>query len=306
MKKYDLIIVGAGPAGLSAAIYAARAGLDFLVIESAMVSGGQVLTTSDVDNYPGLMEISGWDLAEKMRVHADRLGAKFETHTITQIEAKENVKLLHSENGEIFETTTILLATGASARKLNVLGEEELKGSGVSYCATCDGNFYRGKVVAVVGGGDTAMEDALYLANICEKVYLIHRRASFRAANSLVEQVAQISNIECVMNTNVVEIKGTSKVEKIAIDTNGKRRELAVEGVFVAVGVTPVSSLLNGVADMDEAGYVIAAENCATTCKGVYVAGDVRKKPLRQIVTAVADGANAIYSIVEYLNYKKR
>lgn len=302
MKIYDLVIIGSGPAGLSAAIYASRAALDYVVIESAPVSGGQVLTTADVDNYPGLPLIGGWELSMKMREHADRLGAVFEIKEAVSIENTGKTKKIKFTDGTEYESRTVIAAMGATARKLDVRGEKEYKGRGVSYCATCDGNFYRGKTAAVVGGGDTAMEDALYLSRLCEKIYIIHRRDEFRAAKSLVDKVKAQKNIELLMDTTVSEIKGDLTVKCIEIETKGIKRELQTDGVFIAVGVNPCSGLLKGLAQTDTAGYVIAGENCATNCEGIFAAGDLRKKMLRQIVTAAADGANAVNSVVNYLS----
>lgn len=301
MKIYDLVIAGSGPAGLSAAIYAARAALDFVVLESAPMSGGQVLATSDVDNYPGFPGINGFDLAEKMRLHADKLGMVFENRNVMKIEDRNDKKVLVCEDGTKICTRAVIAAFGADARKLLVPGEDEYKGRGVSYCAVCDGNFYRDRTVVVVGGGDTAMEDALYLARICRKVYLVHRRDAFRAAGSYVKLVRSQNNIECLMETEISEIRGGRTVEGVLLRTKSGERKLQANGVFVAVGVTPRTEALGGLVAMDETGYVLAGENCATTCKGVFVAGDIRKKPLRQIITAAADGANAVNSVVEYL-----
>lgn len=302
MKVYDLVIIGSGPAGLSAAIYASRAALDYVVVEAAPVSGGQVLTTADVDNYPGLPLIGGWELSMKMREHAERLGASFEIKEVISIENTGKTKEIKCSDGTKYECRAVIAAMGARAGKLGVHGEEEYKGRGVSYCATCDGNFYKGKTAAVVGGGDTAMEDALYLSRLCEKVYVIHRRDEFRAAGSLVDKVRKQKNIELVMNTTVSEIKGDITVKCLEVETKGIKKELGTDGVFIAVGVKPCSELLKGIVETDTAGYVIAGENCATNCGGIFAAGDLRKKMLRQIVTAAADGANAVDSVVKYLS----
>lgn len=301
MKKYDLVIIGSGPAGLSAAIYAARAALEFIVIESLPMSGGQIINTSDVDNYPGLPMISGWDLAQKMREHAQGLGAEFVNTKVTEIEKTEKGYLLKCSDGTEYNTTAVIAAMGAAPRMLNIPGEKEYRGRGVSYCATCDGNFFKNKVTAVIGGGDTAMEDALYLSGLCTKVYLIHRRDAFRAAKSLVEKVKSKENIEILTNTVPKEIKGAMTVEKIVLEKEGKETELDVNGVFIAAGVMPSSDILKELVSMDDNGYVIAGENCATNSEGIFVAGDLRKKNLRQILTAAADGANAVNSAVEYI-----
>lgn len=301
MKIYDLVIAGSGPAGLSAAVYAARAALDFVVLESATMSGGQVLTTSDVDNYLGLPSINGFDLAEKMRAHADRLGVVFENRKVTGIEEQDGNKVLICEDKTSVYAKTVIAAFGADSRKLGVPGEDRFLGRGVSYCAVCDGNFYRGRTVAVVGGGDTAAEDALYLSRICEKVYMVHRRDTFRAAGSYVKKIKEQENIECIMEAQVAEIQGGLTVDRALLKTKDGERELLVSGVFIAVGVVPRTECLKQIVQTDEAGYVLAGENCATTCRGIFAVGDIRKKPLRQIITAAADGANAVNSVVEYL-----
>ena len=301
LQKYDLVIVGSGPAGLAAAIYAERARIRTLVIEKGMVSGGQVLTTYEVDNYPGFPGVGGYDLGTKFREHADNLGAQFAEDEVLRIEDAGNVKRIICEH-ETYEAKAVILATGASHRKLAVPGEEELAGMGVSYCATCDGAFFRKKVTAVIGGGDVALEDAIFLSRMCEKVYLIHRRDEFRGAKSIQEQVFSRENIEVVWDTVVERITGTEKVEALAVKNvkTGEEREISVSGVFVAVGITPASQAFEGLVEMDH-GYIKAGEDCCTSCPGIFAAGDVRTKPLRQIITAAADGANAVTSVERYL-----
>lgn len=299
-QKYDLVIVGSGPAGLAAAIYAERARISTLVIEKGMVSGGQVLTTYEVDNYPGLPGVGGYDLGTKFREHADNLGAQFAEDEVIRIEDEDSVKRVVCGH-ETYEARAVILATGASHRKLSVPGEEELAGMGVSYCATCDGAFFRKKVTAVIGGGDVALEDAVFLSRMCEKVYLIHRRDEFRGAKSLQEQVFSKENIEVIWDTVVERIAGSDKVEALKIRNvkSGEKRELLVNGVFVAVGITPASQAFDGLVEMDH-GYIKAGEDCSTSCPGIFAAGDVRTKPLRQIITAAADGANAVTSVERY------
>lgn len=299
-KKYkDLVIIGSGPAGLAAAVYGKRALLDEVVLEREMIGGGQIVTTERVDNYLGLYGIGGYELAEKFREHADALQVPFlETgaETITDCGAYKEIKL---ENGDTIETKAVLLATGATHKKLGAKGEEEFSGAGVSYCATCDGAFFAGKTVAVAGGGDVALEDALYLSGVCEKVYLVHRRDEFRAAKTLQEKVKNTANIEFLPFYEIREIGGTETVAYIVLQNNQSReeRKLEVSGVFIAIGMEPQSEILKGIAEMDERGYVKATEDCRTSAKGIYVAGDVRTKSLRQIITAVSDGANAVASI---------
>lgn len=299
-KKYkDLVIIGSGPAGLAAAVYGKRAMLDEIVLEREMIGGGQIITTERVDNYLGLYGISGYELAEKFREHAEALQVPFlETgaETITDCGAYKEIKL---ENGDTIEAKAVLLATGAAHKKLGAKGEEKFAGAGVSYCATCDGAFFAGKTVAVAGGGDVALEDALYLSGVCEKVYLVHRRDEFRAAKTLQEKVKNTANIEFLPFYEIREIGGTETVEYIVLQNNQSReeRKLEVSGVFIAIGMEPQSGILKGIAEMDERGYVKATEDCRTSAKGIYAAGDVRTKSLRQIITAVSDGANAVASI---------
>lgn len=321
MELYDVIIVGAGPAGLSASIYAKRAGLKALTLEKNPMSGGQVLNTYEVDNYPGLPGINGFDLGMKFREHADKLGCEFreaDVISIRRLGDEEAAELqaasldtkapaqkgycLATDQGEL-RTKTIVAASGATHAKLNVPGEEELTGMGVSYCATCDGAFFRGKTAAVVGGGDVAVEDAIFLARGCSKVYLIHRRDELRAAAVLQKEVMSLPNVEIIWDTVVERIEGEEQVEALSIKNvkTGKEEKLSVQGVFVAVGILPQKEVFEEIVECDEKGYLIAGEDCATTAPGIFAAGDVRGKRLRQIVTAVADGANAITSILDYL-----
>lgn len=300
---YDLMIIGSGPAGLSAAVYGKRAGLKLLVVEKAPMSGGQVLNTCEVDNYLGMPGVGGFDMGVQFRAHADRLGVEFREGTVTSIEDQSDKKLV-TVDGETMETRAVIFAAGAQHACLNVPGEEELSGMGVSYCATCDGAFYRGKDVAVVGGGDVALEDALYLAGICEKVYLIHRRDELRGAQILQQELKTLSNVEFLYSHVVTEIQGEDAVTNLRLRNlkTGEASGLAVAGIFVAVGIHPNTELIQNMVECDENGYVLAGEDCATNVSGLYVAGDVRRKPLRQIVTAVADGANAAVSAGNYVS----
>lgn len=300
---YDLIIVGSGPAGMAAAIYAGRARLSTLVIEEQPMSGGQIINTYEVDNYPGIPGISGFDLAQKMRVHAQDTGAEFRTGRVLAMEVSGKTKKVCLE-GEELRAYAVILASGAQYRRLGVPGETELTGKGVSYCATCDGAFFRGRRVAVIGGGDVALEDAVFLARGCEKVYLIHRRDELRGAKHLQEQVMAAENIEIRYDTVVAAIHGEAMVEQIDL----KRRDmdtlehLQVSGVFVAVGMEPRQEIVPEEVEQDERGYVVAGEDCCTNIEGIYVAGDLRTKQLRQVITAAADGANAVTSVEHYLN----
>ncbi len=328
---YDLVIIGSGPAGLSASIYAKRAGLNAVTLEQNLMSGGQVLNTYEVDNYPGLPGINGFDLGMKFREHADKLGCEFMEAAVQKIELAETTLqkaeqkderkaemkaaslpenkgadsgfIVLTDQGEI-KARTVLAATGATHAKLGIPGEEELTGMGVSYCATCDGAFFRGKVTAVVGGGDVAVEDAIFLARACEKVYLIHRRDELRAAAVLQKELMSLPNVEILWDTVAKKIEGSDKVQGVVLENvrTGESRMLSVDGVFVAVGIIPAGDILKGMVKQDESGYVLAGEDCMTSVSGVFAAGDIRKKKLRQVVTAVADGANAVTSVLEYLN----
>lgn len=306
---YDLIIIGSGPAGLSASIYARRAGFDVLVLEKNAMSGGQVLNTYEVDNYPGLPGISGFDLGMKFRQHAEDMEVPFETAQVTGIIDEKGAKTVIATDGKEekrYETRAVLIATGASHALLHVPGEDRLTGRGVSYCATCDGAFFRGKTAAIVGGGDVAVEDAVFLARICAKVYLIHRRDSLRAAQSLQDAMFQYSNVEVIWDSVVEEICGQDQVEALKLRNLKQETEQTIEtdGVFIAVGLRPNSELFREIVACDEAGYIIAGEDCTTQTEGIFAAGDVRTKSLRQIVTAVADGANAISAIFTKLHNK--
>ena len=299
---YDVIIIGSGPAGLSAAIYAKRAALDTLVIEKSPLSGGQILNTYEVDNYPGLPKISCMELGQKMREHANQQQVSFVTESVKEIISEDDVKKVVT-NKNTYETKTVILAMGASHRALGVPGEEELCGMGVSYCATCDGAFFKNRIVAVVGGGDVALEDALFLARGCKQVYLIHRRDEFRGAKILQEQVRNTENITLCMDSVVEKIEGEDSVEKI-LTINKKtqeKKELEVQGVFIAVGILPNTDEIQGLPTRDEAGYIVAGEDGVTNLPGVFVAGDCRTKQLRQVITATADGANAVTSVEKYL-----
>lgn len=302
---YDVIIVGSGPAGLAAAIYAQRARLNTLVLEKEYMSGGQVLNTYEVDNYPGLPGIGGFELGMKFREHAEKLGAQFLNIEVRQIGLEEDgrVKVLYTDSEE-YRARTVILAMGARHRKLNIPGEAELAGMGVSYCATCDGAFFKGRTVAVVGGGDVAAEDAVFLARTCSKVYLIHRREEMRAAAVLQESLKKCDNVEFLWNSEVELIAGEDHVECIKIYNKKEQtaKMLDVEGVFIAVGTIPNTGDIANILQTDEKHYIVASEDGKTSIPGIFAAGDIRTKQLRQIVTAVSDGANVITSVQEYLN----
>ena len=299
---YDIIIIGSGPAGLSAAIYAQRACLDTIVIEKNGISGGQVLNTWEVDNYPGFPGVTGFELSRQFREHANKLGARVVQDEVVQVELSGNVKKVVCEE-ETYEARCVILASGAHHRTLEVPGEEELRGAGVSYCATCDGAFFRGRTVAVVGGGDAALEDAIFLARMCEKVYIVHRRDKLRGAKRLQERLQALENIEFVWNSEAAAIEGNGQVEALRLrqTKTGEERRLDVDGVFIAVGIAPESELYAGQLELDEQGYIRADESGQTSVPGVFAAGDVRTKALRQILTAASDGANCVASAERYL-----
>ena len=299
---YDLIIIGAGPAGLAAGIYASRARLNAVVIEQNYVNGGQIIDTYEIDNYPGLPGLSGMDLAMKMAEHAEKLGVETVNGFVQSLDLEGPVKKVITDEGA-YEARAVIIASGATHSKLGAEGENQYGGMGVSYCATCDGAFYRGKDVLVVGGGDVAVEDAIFLARSCNKVYVCHRRDELRAARILQERLLSLPNVEMVWNSNLRKISGGTKVESATVvnKLDQSERTIPVSGVFIAVGIQPRSEFAKNHVAMDEKGYIIADETGATSIPGVFAAGDVRTKQLRQVVTAVADGANAVTSAEKYL-----
>ena len=296
---YDVGIIGSGPAGLSAAIYAKRANLSAVVIEKEYEGTGQIAESGQVDNYLGLPGISGYDLGEQFREHAVKLGVAFLEQEVTEIKKEDSaVFTIIFEDGSSVETKTVIYAAGAAPRRANIPGEQEYSGKGVSYCAICDGSFYRGKKVAVLGGGDTALDDAVYLADLAEQVYVIHRRIDFRGAATIVEKLRKKENVTFVLEHQVKEITGAEKVNGVILEDG---TAIAVDGVFVAYGSVPQTDLVKELVTLDAAGYVKAEETGETSLAGLYVAGDARTKKLRQVVTAVSDGANAATAVVEYL-----
>lgn len=301
---YDVIIMGSGPAGLSAAIYAVRAKLKMLVLERAPMSGGQIINTYEVDNYPGLPGINGFDLAVKFREHCEKLKAEFMEGEVISFEVEGEIKVLTLQNGTKLYSKSVIIATGAMYRKLGVPGEEKYTGMGISYCATCDGAFFKNKVVAVIGGGDVAVEDAIFLARLCKKVYVIHRREEFRAAKVLSEQLMALENVTILWNRTVSEIQGDEAVTGLRLYHKKEEKEELIEinGVFIAVGNQPNTEVFKSIIDTDEYGYLKAGEDCKTNISGVFAAGDVRTKVLRQVITAAADGAVAITGVERYLN----
>ncbi len=301
-KKYDLVILGSGPAGITAGIYAMRARLDTLLLEKGYVTGGQMLNTFEVDNYPGMPQVTGSEMSAAFERHVRQLGLPIRQGEATKIIPDGKGFCIETEE-DTYHASAVIIATGTRHRLLNVPGEKELSGMGVSYCATCDGAFYKGKTVAVVGGGDAAVEDGIFLARICKKVYLIHRRDELRAAKILQERLMGLENVEVLWNHEVKEIAGDEHVTDVEVYDNQKnsRSRLAVDGIFIAVGVQPNSQALEQIAATDRAGYFIAGEDCKTSTPGIFAVGDIRTKTLRQIVTAAADGANAVTSVLEYV-----
>lgn len=294
----DLLIVGAGPAGLTAAIYGRRAGLTVTVFEKS-IYGGQLVSSAEIENYPSILNVEGTDLAMNLYTHATSLGAEVLLEEVAHTELEGPVKKVVTPKGE-YKGHAIILAGGASRRKLGCKGEDKFSSRGISYCATCDGAFYIGKTVAIVGGGNTALEDALFLSNNCEKVYLIHRRDTFRGEKVLQESVMKRNNIEIIYNTTVAAIEGTQKVESVLLNTPEGEKSFAVDGVFIAVGQVPETAIFGNKLALTAEGYFDIDETCASNIPGVFVAGDIRKKPLRQIVTATSDGAVAAVSAATY------
>ena len=295
---HDMIVIGGGPAGYTAALYAARAGLDALVIER-MSAGGQMAVTDTIDNYSGFAEgIPGWELGMKMQAGAERFGAVTKYGDVVSVELEGKIKKVKTSSDE-WLARTVVVATGAGPRELGIKREEEFVSRGVHYCAHCDGRFYKNKVVAVIGGGNSALEDALYLSRLASKVYLIHRRDSFRASKIYVDAIEKSSNIEFLANSSVSEIIADERVTGIRLSDG---RELEVNGLFVSIGRKPASEIFRGQLSLDAGGYIIADESTRTNIAGVYAVGDVRTKPLRQVVTAVGDGAVAVHFAEEYLS----
>lgn len=302
-KIYDTAIIGGGPAGYSAALYAARAGLTAIVLEK-FSPGGQMCETEIIDNYPGFHDgIDGFTLGFNMQQGAIRFGAETKTTEVLEVDLKSQIKTIKTDSGEI-KAKTVIIATGARHKHLGIEKEDELRGRGVSYCGTCDGMLFRGKTVAVVGGGNSAAADAMYLSRVCEKVYLIHRRDTLRATKVYHDPLKTAENIVFKWNSEVKELLSDQKLTgvKIRNKLTGEEETLSCDGIFITIGRTPETELFRGQIDLDEAGFILADETTNTNIPGVYAAGDVRTKPLRQVVTAAADGATAATTAEEYLN----
>ena len=296
----DVIILGGGAAGLSAALYARRYGLSVLLIEELFL-GGQIINTAEIENYPGFPARSGGELIDEFEKQARLYEPGFIYKSVTGVDFSKDIKLVKTADQD-FESRSVIIATGRSPRELGLKREQELKGSGISYCATCDGNFFRGKDVAVVGGGDTAVTEAIFLSRICRKVYIIHRRDNFRAAPAETAKLNTTGNIEPVMNARVTELLGESKVEGIVVSEAGNPLQLDLSAVFIAVGAVPNSKLFEGILNLDEQGYIITDEEMRAGIPGIFAAGDIRKKNLRQVITAASDGAVAAHSAMLYMS----
>lgn len=303
---YDIIIIGAGTAGLSAAIYGVRAGKKVLILEQKTY-GGQIVNSPEVENYPGIRKISGYEFAKNLFEQATGLGAEYKQERVVRVidgtEKKQVVTELASGEEKSYETKTVILATGVKRRMLGVEREEELIGAGVSYCATCDGMFFRGREVAVVGGGNTALEDAMFLSGYCKKVYVIHRREEFRGEDKLVQNLRGKENVVFLLNTVVTGLTGDKLLEGLVLKDvkSGEERPLPISGVFVAIGQIPDNEAFVDLVEMDDNGYIQAAEDCVTKVPGIYTAGDCRTKAVRQLATAASDGAVAALVACEYI-----
>ena len=299
---FDLIIVGAGTAGLSAAIYGVRTGKSVLVLEGAAY-GGQIINTPEIENYPGIKKISGFEFATNLYNQAKELGAEIRFEKVLSVQEKNGHKIVVTKDKE-YEAKAVILATGAKNRNLGIEKEQELVGKGVSYCATCDGMFYRGKVVAVNGGGNTAVEDATFLSEYVEKVYVIHRRDSFRADKAEVDRLVAKKNVELVLNSTIkaLESDASGLTGILVVDKDGKERRIQVDGLFVAIGQAPDNEAFRNEVDLDGKGYISAGEDCSTKTAGIFTAGDCRTKAVRQLATAASDGAVAALAAVNYIN----
>ena len=290
---YDIIIVGAGPAGLTSALYARRAGKKVLVLE-AKTYGGQIINTSSIENYPALPNVSGFDFATNLYNQVKDLGAEIKFETVIRIEEDKTVVT----NKDKYQAKSIILATGAENRKLNLDKEAELVGKGVSYCATCDGNFYKDKIVAVNGGGNTALEDAIYLSNLAQKVYLIHRRDEFRGEQKYLEELKKKDNVEFILNANVIKLNGEDRLKSIDIKQNDEVKTIDIDGLFIAIGQEPKNEIFANLINLNN-GYIDSIDGVHTNVDGIYVAGDTRVKELRQLTTAVSDGAIAATTAIK-------
>lgn len=302
---YDIVIIGAGPAGMTAAIYAKQARKNVLVIEKKTY-GGQILKADKIKNYPGYIEISGFEFATKLYDQMKKYNAEFTIENVIEIKNENEYKLIITDKN-IYKSKTIIIATGAKNRKLGLKMEDKLIGKGISYCATCDGIFFKNKIVAIYGGGNNAIDDALYLSNIAQKVYLIYRQKEFKIDSDNLEKLKKKNNVEFILNSLITDINGSSTLKNIIV-TNSETNEnkpIDVDGLFIAIGHIPVTNMLNGLISLNEKGYIVSCEDCTTNIDGIFVAGDIKEKSIRQLTTACSDGTIAALNACKYINQKK-
>jgi thioredoxin reductase (NADPH) len=299
---YDIIIIGAGPAGMTAALYAKQARKNILVLEKE-VYGGQILKADNVKNYPGFKEISGYDFANNLYTQLTDLNVEIKFEEVMQINSNEEYKEVKTKKGN-YLSKSVIIAAGAKNRKLNLNNEDRLIGKGISYCTTCDGMFFKDKVVAVYGGGNSAIDGAIYLSDICKKVYLIYRQKDFKENGDNVNKLKNTSNIECIFNTNIIDLIGETKLESLKLKTNAVENILNVDGLFIDIGYIPVSEICSNLVNTDSKGYIIANEDCTTNVEGIFAAGDIRIKDIRQLTTACSDGTVAALNACKYIAKK--
>lgn len=299
---YDIIIIGAGPAGMTAALYAKQARKNVLVFEKE-ACGGQILKADKVKNYPGFKEISGFEFANNLYNQLTDLNIEIKFEEVIEINSKENFKLVKTKKGN-YTAKSIIIAAGAKSKKLNLNNEDTLIGKGVSYCTTCDGMFFKNKTVAIYGGGNSAIDGALYLSDICKKVYLIYRQKDFKINNDNIDKLKNKNNIECIFNTNIINLIGKDKLESIKLKENDKESSLIIDGLFIEIGYVPVSEMCKNIVNINEKGYIIANEDCLTNIEGIFAAGDIRIKDIRQLTTACSDGTIAALNACKYLNQR--
>jgi len=296
---YDIIIVGAGPAGMTAALYAAQARKNVLLLEKE-IHGGQILKADKVKNYPGFKEISGFEFATNLYNQLTNLNIEIKYEEVIEIKNTENNKEVTTKKGN-YTGKSIIIATGGTNRKLNINNEDKLIGKGISYCTTCDGMFFKGKIVAIYGGGNSAIDGALYLSNICKKVYLIYRQKDFKSITESTNKLKNTDNIQCIFNTTITDLIGEDKLSSIKLKTNDNESTLEIDGLFIEIGYIPVSNMCNNIIDTDSKGYIIAGEDCKTNIAGIYACGDVRIKDIRQLTTACSDGTIAALNACKYI-----
>lgn len=299
---YDIIIIGAGPAGMTAALYAKQARKNVLLLEKE-VYGGQILKADNVKNYPGFKEISGYDFANNLYTQLTKLNVEIKFEEVIQIKSNKNFKEVTTKKGN-YLSKSIIIASGAKNRKLNLNNEDKLIGKGISYCTTCDGMFFKNKVVAVYGGGNSAIDGAIYLSDICKKVYLIYRQKDFKTSGDNIDKLKNTGNIECIFNTNIIDLIGEFKLESIKLKTNDEENILNVDGLFIEIGYIPVSEICNNLVNTNSKGYIIANEDCMTNIEGIFVAGDIRTKDVRQLTTACSDGTVAALNACKFIAKK--